>query len=495
MDVYLAIFKKEALSKEIKYKRKNINIKIVYTTLKSLRRSIIKKHSNLKGWYYIKINSKKDKFSISEESSNKKDEIYIDLPFTIKLSNKDIRPLYIDNKIGKRIPGFSRYMASNEGDILSIKTGNFTKGVTAGHYLKVSLIKDGSRKSKMEYVHRLICRTFHGVQPGKNYVVMHKDDNKENNRATNLKWGTQSENITDVWKQRKKQGITMENIVNKMETNIKDIDNVSEFVTTLSVENGFINGINSSIIKRIKKMVGTYNDKIDIIKVISSDDGKNLKELKTNYINIKRNAIDVKFNKVDSRLCPVTLGLKASLVEVTTILNKNHTLLNKVLIPSLEVLSLNVSKILSDVDFRKSFKPKKHNYDEIRTVTRTVRNNLREVIDPDSNVDRVKVSRLIPNISCIPKLLEDTAKVGNDLDKVDMNEIANLINNIKEKIDVLHEYMDDVKTDFVVTKDTISAVTEGLDVNAELVTVAMSNYMLANNQIGMVNNLIEIIEM
>jgi len=133
----------------------------------------------------------------------RKNEVYIEIPFTIKLSNKEILPLHNDGKIWKRIPNFSRYMASNKGEILNIKTGNFTKGVTAGHYLKVSLIKDGSTKSKMEYVHRLICRTFHGPQPGKKYVVMHLDDNKENNIAINLKWGSQSENIKDVWDKRK----------------------------------------------------------------------------------------------------------------------------------------------------------------------------------------------------------------------------------------------------------------------------------------------------
>lgn len=44
-------------------------------------------------------------------------------------------------------------------------------------------------------VHILVCETFHGTKPFEDAVVMHIDDNPQNNRADNLQWGTQKENL------------------------------------------------------------------------------------------------------------------------------------------------------------------------------------------------------------------------------------------------------------------------------------------------------------
>lgn len=42
---------------------------------------------------------------------------------------------------------------------------------------------------------QLICEAFHGAKPFEGAVVMHLDENAANNRASNLKWGTQKENM------------------------------------------------------------------------------------------------------------------------------------------------------------------------------------------------------------------------------------------------------------------------------------------------------------
>ena len=102
------------------------------------------------------------------------------------------------------IPNFDKYLASDQGEILTIKTANFTKGVTAGHYLKVSLFKNGNDVSKMEYVHILVCRAKYKAKgkkwpKGKNIVVKHLDDNKMNNKMDNHEADTQSNNIKEAY--------------------------------------------------------------------------------------------------------------------------------------------------------------------------------------------------------------------------------------------------------------------------------------------------------
>jgi len=50
-------------------------------------------------------------------------------------------------------------------------------------------------KGKTYKVARLVCEAFHGECPESASVCMHMDENAANNRASNLCWGTQKENL------------------------------------------------------------------------------------------------------------------------------------------------------------------------------------------------------------------------------------------------------------------------------------------------------------
>jgi hypothetical protein len=41
----------------------------------------------------------------------------------------------------------------------------------------------------------LVCEAFHGPKPFPSAVAMHLDEDATNNRADNLRWGTQKENL------------------------------------------------------------------------------------------------------------------------------------------------------------------------------------------------------------------------------------------------------------------------------------------------------------
>lgn len=100
--------------------------------------------------------------------------------------------------VWKTIPGYPGYSANSEGHIRNEKTGHVSKGGNAGEYLKVSVYAKGAKKPSLCYVHDLVCRAFHGL-PSKGQVVLHKDDNKKNCKPSNLKWGSQSENIKSAY--------------------------------------------------------------------------------------------------------------------------------------------------------------------------------------------------------------------------------------------------------------------------------------------------------
>lgn len=50
-------------------------------------------------------------------------------------------------------------------------------------------------KGRTHRVHVLICEAFHGPKPFPEAVAMHLDEDGSNNRASNLGWGTQKQNL------------------------------------------------------------------------------------------------------------------------------------------------------------------------------------------------------------------------------------------------------------------------------------------------------------
>jgi hypothetical protein len=102
----------------------------------------------------------------------------------------------------KKIPDFTDYACDRDGNIWSFKT---TKGLPIPHkitprirlgYGRVALLKEG--KPKYYDVHRLMALTFLGEPPFPKARVLHWDDNRQNNRLNNLRWGSHSENLEDA---------------------------------------------------------------------------------------------------------------------------------------------------------------------------------------------------------------------------------------------------------------------------------------------------------
>ena len=107
-------------------------------------------------------------------------------------------------EIWRDVPSLPAILASSEGRVMMIPYrgampkggqrsygGTPTFGVwsrTDGRF--ITTIGDRSYK-----VARLVAEAFHGPAPFAGAVVMHLDENAANNRADNLRWGTQRENL------------------------------------------------------------------------------------------------------------------------------------------------------------------------------------------------------------------------------------------------------------------------------------------------------------
>lgn len=493
MVVYYAINNKEVNSKRIKHNNHTVR-NVVYNNIDKLRKDIFKKYKTLKGWYFITLDIKKDRLNLDYDSTGNNKQLFLEIPFIINLENKLPLPLYNDNKIWKRIPNFSKYLASDKGEILTLKTGNFTKGISAGHYLKVSLFKDGKRKSKMEYVHILICKTFHGDNKN-NLVVMHGDDNKFNNMKDNLSWGTQSENIQDVWDKRKGK-ITMEhiNLLKEMNNTLQENNKLRVHTNMLSLEDGFTSKIADYVMSGISNTVKTFNKGFDKLSdIVSFDNGIDISDIKKNSLKVARDIKDIEFKNISERNCPVVLGMKVNLIEFTDTLTKITEISDDKIKDHLTALSLMLSNIISDEKYRKSFKPKNF-INEVNKLNVDINEELYKLIDPKNNDDRMKLSSLIPNLASVSHVTKDVALLAVKLKSNNLNDVMVLVEKISEQTDILRDYISTSDNNFVMSKRTIDDLAYGLDLHADLVTYYSTTYSLINQTVGMTNNMIEIIK-
>lgn len=103
------------------------------------------------------------------------------------------------------VPGYEgTYEASDNGQVRAVRAHPKAR-TEAGHvlrpqqhangYLNVGLQRGGVRK--VVGVHRIVASAFHG-EPEPGMEACHRDGDKTNNAASNLRWGTHAENVAET---------------------------------------------------------------------------------------------------------------------------------------------------------------------------------------------------------------------------------------------------------------------------------------------------------
>lgn len=99
------------------------------------------------------------------------------------------------------VVGFPGYEVSDKGRVRTLRKGNprpRKPEIDKDGYSRLSIQRDGRYVHVL--VHRLVCEAFNGPAPEDRTMCCHEDNDKTNNRPSNLRWDTQAGNIADKLK-------------------------------------------------------------------------------------------------------------------------------------------------------------------------------------------------------------------------------------------------------------------------------------------------------
>jgi len=93
-----------------------------------------------------------------------------------------------------KLKELSNYLVEDTGKIFSLSKKNYINVYENNCGYNFVSLKTDEGKWKTFYVHRLVAEAFLN-NPNNFPNVLHLDDNPKNNNLSNLKWGTQTENM------------------------------------------------------------------------------------------------------------------------------------------------------------------------------------------------------------------------------------------------------------------------------------------------------------
>lgn len=103
-------------------------------------------------------------------------------------------------QLGCRVAAYAPYYAVTEfGDVWSAASGHWKQlrpKIGSSGYASLTLSEGG--KTVYRRLNRVIATAFYGPPPTPTHVARHLNDDRNDNRAANIKWGTPAENSQDA---------------------------------------------------------------------------------------------------------------------------------------------------------------------------------------------------------------------------------------------------------------------------------------------------------
>lgn len=249
------------------------------------------------------------------------------------------------------------------------------------------------------------------------------------------------------------------------------VKTVSNFFTS---KLGAVSEIFSSNKKRTNVLDKSYSDFI----VDMKKEGKYISKI------IKdKSYSDVKYIKI-----PVMLGATKDLPTTIKQLEGVMGIISDDLIKSLDELDTFVAKVLADKDFRKAtrpFPPLKER-DELARLEDVIIT----LVDKNSMDDTKPLGDLLPNLSSLSDVHSGIIEIAKGSSLKDMKAVESQIKTIAARVKELEDYLK-VNNDTEISKVVINELGSKLEVNAKMVTSALSVLHILNQTAMTIKHIIE----
>lgn len=249
------------------------------------------------------------------------------------------------------------------------------------------------------------------------------------------------------------------------------VKNVSNFFTS---KLGAVSEIFNSNKKRTKVLDKSYSEFI----VAMRKEGKHIPKIIKN-----KTYSEVKFIKV-----PVMLGSTKDLLVTIKHLEEVMPIISTKLASTLDELDTFVAKVLGDKEFRKATRPfpptaEEKKLEQLNDVINTL-------IDRNSMDDAKPIGDLLPNLNSLSDAHTGILEIARGSSLKDMQAIEKQISIISSRVNELADYLT-VNNDTEISKVVVNELGSRLEINAKLITSALSVLHILNQTSMTVKHIIE----
>lgn len=283
----------------------------------------------------------------------------------------------------------------------------------------------------------------------------------------------------------------MDNIKRELDTVLADIPNLTFRAGSLATEDFGM---------YVSKVSSFFTDKVKVVsEIFSKNESRlNLVDKKAMSVQLKDNldmakdaktiVSKVKYDEIKNIETPVILGIKVNYIEVVNSMKPIIKLIDSKLISTLDQVDTNISKMISDNDYRKGFK----NITTIPKDSDAMLKFVGDIIDPNGTLDRLPIKLVIPNITSLTLLTDTLIELDKAYSYEKVMKVKELVKKLSSKADTLYEVLQDEDLD-PISKSSIQKIAIELEESAKLVTNSISVFYVLKQLTGTTKGLIKIL--
>lgn len=251
----------------------------------------------------------------------------------------------------------------------------------------------------------------------------------------------------------------------------------------------FLTGLANFVRRRLLDLRYVFTTNINGRDISKFSFSANTQQLWDLYKYNRSTLSKVQYSRVSSYETPITPGMKVTLPELASNLQKYLSPIKNEPNIWLKDLHMYISVIRSDADRRTATQPVPAMQEPL-VLNKQLLTGLKEVIDPNGKEDKAKIERVIPNISCIEDIVGDLLNIAKKGNISYLKELKYQITEVCNSIDDLIATDKNIQ-DFQISKQVVNKILEDCENLANLVTTLVSYLTLYNNTISITRRLIE----